>query len=211
MLLRLRSLILMAKARCYLFWFIPEPMYRAFLDYWRRTTAFHRVRYLIEHPQPTATTKVQRLFYNLGDALSDRTFGFYGPEEYEGKHFRWSSSVAGIPLSLAPGRYEAKATLIPVRSIVHKSEVAIFVNRMEMSPVHYDASNHTLRFGLSVDSLACSEDLWLLFFIRPWNVPKRIAADERTLGLPFVAISFEPRNRQTESAQISGQAGDVRP
>jgi len=211
MLLRLRTLILLAKARCCLYWLIPEPMYRAFLDYWRRTTAFHRVRYLIEHPQPPATTKVQRLFYNLGDALSDRTFGFYGPEEYKGKHFRWSSSVAGIPLSLAPGRYEAKITLIPVRSIVHKSEVAVFANRMEVSPVHYEASDHTLRFELSVDNLACSEDLWLLFFIRPWNVPKRVAADERTLGLPIIAINFEPRNRRAECAQTSSQTGDVRP
>jgi len=211
MLLRLQSLILLAKARFYLYWFIPEPMYRAFLDYWRHTTAFHRVRYLIEHPQPSATTEVQRLSHDLGDALTDRTFGFYGLEEYEGKHFRWSSSVAGIPLSLAPGRYEVKINLLPVRPIVYKRDVAVYVNRMEVSPVHYEASDNVIRFELSVDNLACSGDLWLLFFIRPWKVRKSVTADERTLGLPIVAINFEPRSRRAESAQTPDQIGDDRP
>lgn len=210
MLLRLQWLILLAKVRCYLYWFTPEPMYRGFLAYWRHTSAFYRVRYLIEHPQLAATTEAQLLSYDLGDAATNSTFGFYGPEEYQGKRFRWCSSVAGVRLFLAPGEYEATITLIPVRPITPKKEVSVFVNRMELSPVHYDSSDHVLRFEVSGENLAPSRALWLLFFVRPWKVRNRGAPDERSLGLPIVSINFERRNRQADSGQEQGKIGDGR-
>ena len=46
-LLHITLLVWHAKLRCYLWWFAPNRMYRAFQDYWQQTTVFYRIKFLL--------------------------------------------------------------------------------------------------------------------------------------------------------------------
>jgi hypothetical protein len=199
-LMRLQALIWISKARCYLHWFNPEPMYHAFIAYWRYTSSFCRVRYLIEHVSMPDTEVPDRRFYDVENIQAGNSFGFYGLEEYEGKAFRWSSSVSGTRLRLNPGNYELKISLLPVRPLT-QGEVDVFVNRIRLPYVVYDTLNHMLRCKLSEEMIS-PEETWLLIFVRPLKSNNGSAADERRLGLPIISISCEP---QTPAYSGAGQ------
>jgi len=190
-----------AKARCYLWWLHPDRMYRAFQDYWQRTTTFYRIEFLLKHARPSeqapASTPPIMSAISLGNAQN--LFGFHGLEQHGGQHFRWSSPTAAIRMALPPAPYRIAIRLLPVRPIYVERELSIFFNQIPIRPIRYDQPTATLHLMIHPAMFNATMPNWLILLCSPL----RIDIERRQLGLPIIAIeSVEDLERNPSHEDI---------
>ena len=197
--LRIALLVWQAKLRCYLWWFHPDRMYRAFQDYWQQTTAFYRVKFLREHAnQLEMNAPTPQTTYDMQHIAIEHLFGFHGLEQYDGRHFRWSSPTAALRVTLPPGDYYATVQLLNVRPLNPERDLTIFFNAMPIQNVTYDAPAATLRFSVSESMAATAPPHWLIVLCTPWRIDGQRPPEARLLGLPIVKIDFAEHAKQAE-------------
>jgi hypothetical protein len=132
------------------------------------------------------------LFVKSPKLKEEDIFGFYELEFNGDQPFRWSSTVAAVRLQLEPDDYEVTVQLSQVRLLIPRQELSIFLNGVSLSGVTFDPDEFRLEFFLPKDALGSLTEQWLIFVCLPWSLPAVKLSDERSLGLPLVAVSFEP-------------------
>lgn len=188
-----------AKMHCYLWWFDADRMYRAFQDYWQRTTAFYRVKFLLEHAnQLEIDAPPSQMTYEMHHIAVEHLFGFHGKEQYDKQPFRWSSPVAAIQISLLPATYQLNIRLLPVRPIDVERELSIFFNLTPIRLIRYDQPTAALHVTIHPAMFNATIPNWLILLCSPLHID----IDSRQLGLPIIAIEsveYPERNATHEA------------
>ncbi|MDI1262935.1 MAG: hypothetical protein PS018_06730 [bacterium] len=107
--------------------------------------------------------------------------GFYPPERWNDRHFRWSETEAAVRIEGRPGRNTVRIECIDVREPLNRIDLRLFLDGRAIA-------NETIAYG--ADKIEFPVDLppsgigTLAWMCRPF----RAVADRRRLGLPVARI-----------------------
>lgn len=129
--------------------------------------------------------------YNLAEAKESGLIGFYEPEIYDGRRFRWSRPQAAIAVLADPQDYKLELEVPKLRSLSCGLSLSVYFdgNRLsvrELSPtlIECDLPKRFFKESRSWHELIFScNDL-------PGKLKDR--TESRSLGLPLISITFRP-------------------
>ncbi len=115
-------------------------------------------------------------------AVLDRT-GFYPLEQYQGRAFRWSETVAAIRLRASAGRQSVRIKCVPVRKLSGEIDLRFYFNgrRIPDGAISMDAD--AFEIGIDLPQPGAGELGWIC---RPFEAK----ADRRHLGLPVMRVEL---------------------
>jgi hypothetical protein len=181
----------LAKARCRVWRLSEGRLLRAYRDAWERLGRRTRLRGVETLPVELGAPDDSPPFA-LAEMPDQQLFGFHPREQSNGTRFRWSQSVAFADVPVEPGAYRVEIDTGGLRD-PRALDVQLFFNGGRVPPERVELDPRLIRFVVGPQQFAHGSDQRLGLAVRPF-VPARVAdsPDERELGLPVLAVSFEP-------------------
>ncbi len=179
----------MARARCRVWRWSDQRLYRAYCDAWERMVRHSRLEFVAEHLASSVPTPPVVYSYRLSEAQEEWLVGFHAVERWEDDAFRWSGSVSIVRLGLPVGSYDVRIETQSLRKEPVPLYLEVFFNRHRLSSV-IRFEEGVLSFGIQPSMFASGHEQHLVLTcnpLRPWTVG---VPDRRELGLPIFSIAF---------------------
>ena len=191
-LIKYRWLLWSTLARCWLWRFHEDRLYRASFDAWDRVIRYSRMEFIAEHlaalpPAPPQVTELR-----LAEIGEEWLVGFHSIERWGDATFRWSGPVGLIRLGLPRGTYDVQIETRGVRAEPVPLHLRAFFNRRQLPSAALRWQDDRLTFRLDAAMFAEGPEQHLILIcnpLRPWTVG---VPDRRKLGLPIFSIAFGP-------------------
>ncbi len=189
-LVRYRCALWRAIARCWVWRFYDERLYRAYRDVYDLMIRVSRLEFIAESlaappPVPPAAYELR-----LGEMDDEWLVGFHLVERWGNEAFRWSGPVGLIRLGVPQGTYEVRLETRGVRQASIWLSLGVFFNRHRLPPAALWWQDGRLTFRLDSSMFAEGPEQHLVLTcnpLRPWTVG---VPDRRELGLPIFSIGF---------------------
>ena len=204
-LMRCRWSLRIAMARCWLWRFHEEKLYRAYCDVWDRMTRYGRIEFIAEHLASNAPDPPEASAYRLSEFQEEWLVGFHAVERWEKDPFRWSGPVSILRLGLQAGGYDVQIETRALRQA--PLCLGVFFNRHKVPSSSIRWNDGLLSFQIHPPMFEPSPEQRLILTCNPLRHWKVGVPDRRELGLPIFSIAFTPIEEATRDGQELAQAG----
>lgn len=196
-LLKTRAMRWLALARIWTLRGDADRSYRAYRDYLRSLFLHDRVRGVAGHLSAWAPAPMPSDRMDLVRIDEERLFGFFGPEDRDGRAHRWSGAAALIEVSPSRAAYVLELDVVPLRPNTSPPGLTAFFDGHRLRRLPADADADSISFRLEASMFRNDTTLHTLALIsRAYQPSKGGSLDRRKLGVAIRTIRFRPADVQ---------------
>ena len=190
----LRARLELLAARLRLAWLTvgEEAKYRAYLRLWEAMVRLVRLEYLAGHEVPEADGAGASVRFAGGELPDDRLVGFYGPETWQGRSFRWMGAAGTMGLDVPAADYEVGLDTGGLLGRIAARPVAVFWNGHRVPRAARRCEDGRLSFPVAKEWFVSGPRQALTLACVPLDRP--VPPERRRLGLPVFELTFTRRS-----------------